>query len=170
VTADRTSFVDEPRAAEHAPAKPVAASLLRRLAALVYDALLLTGIIFVFTLLVVLVRGAHVVAPQTWWFEGCLVAIAMLFYVGFWTHGGQTLGMRAWRIRVIGRDGGPVSAARATVRFLTAWLAALPAGLGYWWSLWDPQALCWHDRLSRTRVIRVDTLADTQQRNHRNQQ
>jgi uncharacterized RDD family membrane protein YckC len=149
----------------------MSASLLRRLAALVYDSLLLAGIVFVFTLLVVLARGARVVAPQTWWFEACLLAIAMLFYVGFWSHGGQTLGMRAWRIRVLSRDGGPVSARQAIVRFFAAWLAALPAGLGYWWSLWDAEGRCWHDRLSRTRVIREDAnLTNAKQRDRSDQE
>jgi uncharacterized RDD family membrane protein YckC len=147
------------------------ASLLRRLAALAYDGLLLAGLAFVFTLLVVLGRGARVVAPQTWWFDACLLAIAMLFYVGFWTHGGQTLGMRAWRIRVISRDGEPLSATQAIARFFAAWLAALPAGLGYWWRIWDAEGRCWHDRLSRTRVIREGVnLANAKQRDRSDQE
>jgi uncharacterized RDD family membrane protein YckC len=150
---------------------PEPASLARRLAALVYDGLVLAGILLVFTLIVVLSRGARAVDPQTWWFEASLLVLVALFYLGFWTHGGQTLGMRAWRIRVVSNDGGPVSAARATARFFAAWLAALPVGLGYWWSLWDAQGLCWHDRLSRTRVIREQTsLANPEQRDRRNQQ
>ena len=150
---------------------PAPASLARRLAALVYDALLLAGILLVFTLIVVLARGARAIEPQTWWFDASLLAIVVLFSIGFWTHGGQTLGMRAWRIRVVSRDGGPVSRAQAIARFVAGWLSALPAGLGYWWSLWDAQGLCWHDRLSRTRVIREDAnLAHSKQRDRRNQQ
>ena len=57
------------------------AALLRRLAALAYDALLLTALIFVFTLLVVLARGTREIGPGTLWFEGSLVVIALLFIV-----------------------------------------------------------------------------------------
>lgn len=131
------------------------AALLRRLAALAYDALLLFAVLFVFTLVVILLRGGREIGPGTLWFEGSLIGIALLFCTVFWTRGGQTLGMRAWRIRVIAADGGAVTWQRAVTRFFAGWLAALPAGLGYWWALFDAQRRCWHDRLSGTRVIRV---------------
>jgi uncharacterized RDD family membrane protein YckC len=132
-----------------------AAPLLRRLAALAYDALLLFALLFVFTLLVLLLRGGREIGAGTPWFEGALVAVALTFCAAFWTRGGQTLGMRAWRIRVVATDGGPVSWRSAVVRFFAGWLAALPAGLGYWWALLDAERRCWHDLLSHTRVIRV---------------
>jgi uncharacterized RDD family membrane protein YckC len=128
---------------------------LRRLAALAYDALLLLALLFVFTLLVILARGGREIGPGTLWFEAGIVAIALVFCAAFWTRGGQTLGMQAWRIRVVAADGGPVTWRRAVVRFFAGWLAALPAGLGIWWALLDPQHRCWHDRLSGTRVVRV---------------
>jgi uncharacterized RDD family membrane protein YckC len=147
VTTDRLSSTDERR--------DEAAPLPRRLAALAYDALLLLALSFVFTLLAILLRGGREIRPGTLWFEACLVAIALVFCVAFWTRGGQTLGMRAWRIRVIAADGGTVNWRRATLRFFAGWAAALPAGFGFWWALLDPQRRCWHDRLSGTRVVRV---------------
>ncbi|HVJ28700.1 MAG TPA: RDD family protein, partial [Gammaproteobacteria bacterium] len=72
------------------------ASVWRRLAALCYDLLLLTALVFSFTLLVLAVRLGAPVPPGTWWFPSSLLAIAMAFFCGFWVHGGQTLGMRAW--------------------------------------------------------------------------
>jgi uncharacterized RDD family membrane protein YckC len=143
------------------PIKPDPASargpahLLRRLAALAYDALLLGALGFLFTLGAVLARGGREIPPGTIWFELSLVAIAFGFYAIFWTRGGQTLGMRAWRIRLVAAAGGDVGWGRASVRFFAAWLSALPAGLGYWWALFDRDRCCWHDRLSGTRVIRV---------------
>jgi uncharacterized RDD family membrane protein YckC len=127
---------------------------VRRLAALGYDSLLLGGVLIVFTFTVFFARGARGVPPGTLWFQLSLAAVVGLFYCSFWTHGGQTLGMRAWRIRLVREDGGRVGWGRALVRFLAAWVAVLPLGLGYWWSLFDPQRRCWHDRLSRTAVVR----------------
>jgi uncharacterized RDD family membrane protein YckC len=144
---------DPPSPAQPPPGEP--APLLRRLAALVYDALLLLALLFVFTLLVILMRGGREVGAGTPWFGGSIVAIALLFCAGFWTRGGQTLGMRAWRIRVVAANGGTISWPRAAARFFAGWLAALPAGLGYWWAWIDRERCCWHDRLSGTRVIRV---------------
>ena len=131
------------------------ASLLRRFAALVYDALLLTALVFLFTLGAVLVRGGREIQPGTIWFEISLVALAFAFCGVFWTRGGQTLGMQAWRIRLVAADGRRIGWGRSAQRFFAAWLSLLPAGLGYWWALVDRDRRCWHDRLSRTRVISV---------------
>jgi uncharacterized RDD family membrane protein YckC len=79
----------------------------------------------------------------------------VLFYTWFWTHGGQTLGMRAWRIRVHRDDGAPLRWRDALLRFGAAWLAVLPVGWGYWSSLFDAEKRCWHDRITRTRVSEV---------------
>jgi uncharacterized RDD family membrane protein YckC len=130
------------------------ASVWRRLAALCYDLLLLTALVFSFTLLVVAVRlGA--VPPGTWWFPSSLLAIAMLFFCGFWVHGGQTLGMRAWRIRVVRADGGALTWPLAAARFALGLVAAAPAGLGLWWSFLDSDKRGWHDRWTGTRVVRA---------------
>ncbi|HEX7080133.1 MAG TPA: RDD family protein [Gammaproteobacteria bacterium] len=136
-------------------AEGAAAGLPRRLAALVYDLMLLAGLLFVFTLAVFVLRGGRGVAPGTLWFQSSLGAVAMLFFTWFWTHGGQTLGMRAWRLRVVDAAGGPLGWGKALGRFFAALLSALPAGLGFWWAAIDPDKLCWHDRLSGTKVVRT---------------
>ena len=136
------------------------APLARRLAALLYDALLLLGLLFVFTLLLILARGGLAIGAGTLWYESSLVAVAFAFCGLSWTRGGQTVGMKAWRIRVVASDGGSLAWPRAALRFFASWLSLLPAGLGYWWSLVDRERCCWHDRLSGTRVIRASASAD----------
>jgi uncharacterized RDD family membrane protein YckC len=131
------------------------APLWRRLAALSYDVLLLAAVLVVIAAVVVAARGQRAVEPGTWWWQLGLGAVCWLFFAGFWAHGGQTLGMRAWRIRLEREDGGPVTLRLATVRFAAAWLSLLPAGLGFWWGWIDRERQCWHDHLSRTRVVRV---------------
>jgi uncharacterized RDD family membrane protein YckC len=128
----------------------------RRLAALCYDALLLAALAASFTLLVLAVRLGRAVPPGTWWYPLCLLAIFGAFFSGFWAHGGQTLGMRAWRIRVVrDDDGGALTWPRAAARFASGVVAAAPAGLGLWWSLLDERKRGWHDRWTRTRVVRA---------------
>lgn len=129
----------------------------RRLAALCYDLLLLAALVLSFTLLVVAVRLGRPVPPGTWWFPVCLLTVVALFFSGFWAHGGQTLGMRAWRIRVVREDGSALKWPRAAGRFALGLVAAAPAGLGLWWSLLDERKRGWHDRWTRTRVIRTTT-------------
>jgi uncharacterized RDD family membrane protein YckC len=143
------------------PASPllVPASLLKRLAAFCYDLLLLGAVIFCYTWLLLLLRGGREIPPGTLWFEVTLVAIGTVFFCGFWTHGGQTLGMRAWRIRVVRADGGPIDWPRALLRLLAAIVAALPLGLGLWWGWLDAERRGWHDRLAGTRVVRAEPPA-----------
>jgi uncharacterized RDD family membrane protein YckC len=136
------------------------ASLLKRFAAFCYDLLLLGAVIFCFTWLLLLLRGGREIPPGTLWFEAALVALGALFFCGFWTQGGQTLGMRAWRIRLVRADGGPVDWPHALLRLLAAVVAALPLGLGLWWAWRDPERRGWHDRLAGTRVVRVAPPAD----------
>ncbi len=131
------------------------APLARRLAALLSDALLLSGLLFVFTLLLIFARGGHAIPAGTIWYEAGLVAVAFAFCGLSWTRGGQTVGMKAWRIRVVALDAASVDWPRAALRFFASWVSLLPAGLGYWWALVDRERCCWHDRLSGTRVIRT---------------
>jgi uncharacterized RDD family membrane protein YckC len=141
------------------PPRVTPAPLWRRLAALAYDALLLGALVFVFTWAVLVVRGGREIPPGSLWFEVSLVLLAAIFFCGFWTHGGQTLGMRAWRIRVVCADGSPLDWKRAAVRFAAAIASLAPVGLGLWWSLRDPQRRCWHDRWAGTLVVRADVSA-----------
>jgi uncharacterized RDD family membrane protein YckC len=132
------------------------ASLLRRLAAFSYDVLVLAALILSFTLLVIVLRLGEPVPPGSVWFPLCLAALIATFFCGFWVHGGQTLGMRAWRIRVVCDDGGRLRWCSAAARFAAALVAMVPAGFGLWWSLRDHAGRAWHDRWTRTRVVRTD--------------
>ena len=136
------------------------ASLFKRCAAFSYDVLLLVGLVASFALLAVLLHG-EAIAPGSLWFQFALLAIVIVFFCAFWTHGGQTLGMRAWRIRVVAEDGAPISWPRALVRFAAGLLALLPLGLGLWWGIFDAQRRGWHDRLTSTRVVRVQSQVAT---------
>jgi len=131
------------------------ATVFRRFAAFCYDLLLLAALLMCFTFLVLALRGGRAVAPGSLWFELALLAVSMAFFCGFWLRGGQTLGMRAWRIRVVTADGGPLERLQAALRFGAAIVALLPAGLGLWWAAFDPERRGWHDRWARTRVVLV---------------
>ena len=89
------------------------------------------------------------------WFQADLYAAAYLFFGWFWTHGGQTLGLRCWKLRVIGQDGGDLNWGDAAIRFLAATLSLCAFGLGFAAALFHPQRLAWHDRLSKSRVARA---------------
>ncbi len=137
--------------------------LLRRLAAMLYDALLVLALVVVaFTLVYLpLAMGFGLENLQehpvfrtfmTLW----MLFVGVGFHIWFWTHGGQTLGMRAWRLRLFSEEGGPVSLKQALVRYGVAILSWLVLGLGFLWILFDPQKRAWHDIASHTRLLLVD--------------
>jgi len=130
------------------------AGLARRLAALTYDWVLLAGPIAIYGFVVVVLRAGEAVEPNTLWFSAGLAAIPAAFFCWFWTHGGRTLGMIAWRIEIVTVTGAPLRWPRALGRCCAALLSLLPAGLGYLWSIWDREHASWHDRLSGTRLVR----------------
>jgi uncharacterized RDD family membrane protein YckC len=134
------------------------AGLSRRIAAMLYDWLLLAGLLLVFTLLAVMLRGGAAIPPGTIWFELSLLLVVVAFFCFFWTRG-QTLGMRAWKLRIERRDGGPVSLRAALARLGAAVLSLLPLGLGFVWCVVDREGSSWHDRLSGTRIVRVSEPA-----------
>ncbi|MDH3441615.1 MAG: RDD family protein [Gammaproteobacteria bacterium] len=128
------------------------APLLRRLGAILYDGLLVLALLFLGTLPFVAIRGGEPVEPGAGTYQVVMLVIAWLFFVGFWTRSGRTLGMQSWRLQLETVDGGRPGIGAATVRFLAAILSWLPLGLGFWWQLWDEENLTWHDRLSATRL------------------
>lgn len=155
---------------------PLLARLPRRLAAIIYDGLLLIGVLVGATALALGLAAAllggeavklHNPLQANPFFQTYLLLICFFFYGGFWTHGGQTLGMRAWRLRLQRRDGRGIGWWHALLRFLIAglWLApvaylhrvfgvsvglSLAAGLGV---LLLGLALRLPDRVSETELV-----------------
>lgn len=131
--------------------------LARRLAAIFYDSWLIAGIWLLGATADTLIQAGlglgenrHPLPLQIF-----LIAAPYLFFGWFWTHGGQTLGMSAWRLRLVSSDGGPVKWRQVMVRVSVAVLSALFGGLGYLWALFHPERQCWHDLASGTRLVIV---------------
>jgi uncharacterized RDD family membrane protein YckC len=156
-------------------------TLKSRLASMVYEAMLLFGVLFIAGwLFSTLLQQRHALylrgALQDW-----LFLVLGIYFAWFWTHGGQTLAMKTWRIRLLAADGRPVNIWRAMARYLLAWLWFLP-GLALAWllgaktwmlvliplanmALWaltvylDPNRQFLHDRLAGTRLMAVTETA-----------
>ncbi len=76
------------------------------------------------------------------------------YAIASWRHGGRTLGMRPWRLRVVAADGGAAPLRALCIRYAMGTLSLLAAGLGFWWAWLDRDRLTWHDRASGTRLVR----------------
>lgn len=127
--------------------------LLRRLAAIVYDLLLLLAVLFAATAMLLPVNGGEAFSSRQVFFPLYLLAISFFFYAWFWTHGGQTLGLRAWKIKVLTFDHAPINWQQALVRFIAAIVSWAVLGLGFWWIIFDKNQRSWHDKLSKTALF-----------------
>lgn len=151
-------------------------TLKSRLASMLYEGVLLFGVLFIADwLFSTSLEQRHALhfrnAGQVW-----LFLVLGIYFIWFWRHGGQTLAMKTWGIRLVDENGRDPSYARAAVRYLLVWLWFVP-GLALAWVLgaqawmllfipmanlllWaltvylDPQRQFLHDRLAGTRLVK----------------
>ncbi|MGH8283253.1 MAG: RDD family protein [Gammaproteobacteria bacterium] len=171
---------------------PVAPGLFRRLASGFYDVIIMLAICILATFLIMPFTHGRVFesfyaqhAGVKLLYQMGLLALGYAFFGGFWTHGGQTIGMRTWNLRVLRADYAPLEWHRALIRYLTMLIPWLLVVLGFeflfnarsqpdayvlrgaaavifllalaafLWPAFDPQRLAWHDYLSGTRLVRL---------------
>lgn len=94
-------------------------------------------------------------SPLQWVLWGCCWMVTGVYAVESWRRGGQTLGMRPWRLQVVGADGTAPTRRQLWLRYAVGTVSVLLGGLGLWWALIDRQRLTWHDRMSNTRMQRL---------------
>ena len=152
------------------------AGLFRRLAALLYDILLVIAVLFIAALPLPLVEEP---VRALWWARTLeqlyLLTAWFLFFGWFWTHGGQTVGMKAWRMKLQCMNGDKPTWRDALIRFAVScgafWLLLALFGLelvsgkiafvlagvlfsfAFFWVLIDRKGRAWHDYLSRTQLV-----------------
>nr|WP_224788814.1 RDD family protein [Pandoraea terrae] len=149
----------------------------RRGLSMIYESLLLFGVLFLAGYLFSALTQQRNALMYRHAMQAWLFLVLGAYFVWFWCHGGQTLAMKTWKIRLVDTHGRAPSAGRAIGRYLLAWLWVLPAAaldwaLGLtgwasvavlvgWLTLWastmrfdrDHQFL--HDRLAGTRLVSV---------------
>ena len=135
---------------------PPRALIGHRLLALGYDLFPVVGIWFLVAAVFTLAHGDAV--RGGWLGFGEFVALWLatgLYATASWRHGGQTLGMRPWKLKVVAANGGTPSWRAAWLRYAVGTLSLLLAGAGFWWAWFDRGKLAWHDRFSATRLVRT---------------
>ncbi|CAB3773327.1 RDD family protein [Paraburkholderia humisilvae] len=169
---------DAPPALAPAPIPAPTPSVRRRLATLVYEAVILFGVVFLAGYLFSTLTQQRNGLEHRDWLAAWIGIVVGAYFVWCWTHGGQTLPMKTWRLRVVrARDGAPLSWTRAVARYLLAWLWFLPplalhpliglsvprtlAAAAVWFFAWAASARLFanrqflHDRLAGTCVVAV---------------
>ena len=132
----------------------------RRFFIICYDLFLLLALLFIITAIFnALNHGKAIDSSDALYFPLVLtlLSISYLYYAWFWTHGGQTLGLKTWRGRVIDINGGNISWKQAAIRYISSLLSIVVVGLGFIWSFINKEKKTWHDILSKSKIIDLRT-------------
>jgi uncharacterized RDD family membrane protein YckC len=138
---------------------PVPAPFLARIAAMIYESLLVTAVVFVASFIIIPVVGEMHAPWQRHLFQVYIVGVLFAYFSAFWLRSGQTLAMKTWRIRLVNPNGAPLTLKQAALRFLLALSGLLLGGIGFWWALVDRDQQFLHDRIVGTRLVRVPRKA-----------
>lgn len=130
------------------------APLWQRLLVAVYDLFPVLAILFITAAICMGITGGSLDYHAAWYRLTLLVAVGF-YYVVSWTRGGQTIGMRAWRLRVADQAGGALPLPRALLRYAVAWISLLAAGLGFLWAAFDARGRTWHDLAAGSVVVKL---------------
>jgi len=126
----------------------VTPGLARRLASMLYEAILLFAVAFFAGFAFFFASGGAAVEGRVRLAEQLLlVAVFAAYFLWCWLRGGQTLAMKAWRVRLV-----DVTPRKALLRFLLA-LLLVPTGIAIIWALFDRDRQFLHDRLAGTRLV-----------------
>ena len=140
------------------PAALPNAGVFKRFGAMLYDTLLVIALMFALTgVFLPFAEGDAIMASRqpllAAIYNLARVALVVGFFGLFWTRRGQTLGMAAWRMRLVKADGSRLTWTDVLKRLGAATVSLLPVGLGYFWLWIDRDGLTWHDRWTGTRVV-----------------
>jgi len=146
---------------------PPPATLFKRLLAIAYDLILLIALCFsvavivsIFTTFLLNDGNAITETHPYYYLNQALILITifitgLLFYIWFWSHGGQSLGMKTWMLKLVSANGGSINRKQAMIRAFAAVLSWSCLGLGFLWSLIDSKKRTWHDILSDSYLIQL---------------
>ena len=138
---------------DHPAPRAATAHLARRFGAICYEILLLAAILFAAGWVFLAVERLLPAALARPLFQLYLLAVCAVYFIYCWTHSGQTLPMKTWRIRLVTREGKALSIGRAGLRYVLALAGIALAGGGFWWALIDRDGQFLHDRVAGTRII-----------------
>lgn len=129
------------------------ATLRRRMAAMLYESLVVFSVLLIGFLLPqsVLSGFGMVFGGRALLIH--IFALLLLYFVWFWLNGGQTLPMKTWKVRLTDNAGGPLRPAQAVLRYMAAWPCLLIFGIGILWALVDKDGRFLHDRIAGTRIV-----------------
>lgn len=133
----------------HSPDMP---SIFCRLASMLYEVLLLAAVLFIAGYIFTAAFHPPLSPLLRAVFQLYLLLVVATYFIWYWLHGGQTLPMKTWRLRLVSANDQPLTLKQACWRFILALIGTL-LGFGILWALFDRERLFWHDRIAGTKVV-----------------
>lgn len=133
--------------------KPV--GIILRIGVMFYDSLLLLAVLFLVGVLIgptFNITLEHPLAPLVFYLD---LLVAFLFFAWSWTHGGQTLGLKTWKLKLVSTKGESVTWKQSLLRYLASIVCWLSFGVGFLWCYTNKDRLAWNDLWSNTRIQRI---------------
>lgn len=130
-------------------------SLPRRLLAMIYDSVILLGLLIIASAIALPFGELEKVAFKDFWFTLWLVVVCFAYFGACWRYAGMTLGMRSWHLRIVSSNDQPVSWPRCLLRFLVGIISLAALGLGFLWALIDRRNRSWHDLAAKTLLLKL---------------
>jgi len=130
------------------------AGLRRRLASMLYESLLLLGVLALTFMVPLLVIGMGLdYTPDGAILWAYIFLVLGGYFLWYWTRSGQTLAMQTWKLRIVSANGGPVPLSQGWLRYSLAWPSVCFFGVGVLWAIVDRDHQFLHDRLAGTRIV-----------------
>jgi uncharacterized RDD family membrane protein YckC len=135
-------------------AKAPLPGIVRRIASMTYESLLLLGVLSVTFMLPHLALGMGLgIALPGWVLISHIFVVMGAYFIWYWHHSGQTLAMQTWKIALTTPSGASPSLAQLALRYVVAWPSVVCLGVGLLWALIDRDRQFLHDRLAGTRLV-----------------
>lgn len=121
---------------------------------MLYDGVILLGLLIMASAVALPFGDINKAAFQDFWFTLWLLFVCFAYLAGCWRYGGMTVGMRAWRVKIVSGDGQLVSWPKCLLRLFVGIISISLFGLGILWALVDQKNRCWHDLAAGTLLIK----------------
>ena len=130
------------------------AGLRRRLASMLYEVLLLLGVLGLTFMVPLLIVGVVWQVSLPGWLEWLYIYVVLAgYFIWYWRRGGQTLAMQTWRLKLVDAETGrEVSRGKGLARYTLAWFSLLTL-VGIVWAFFDRDRQFLHDRIAGSRIV-----------------
>lgn len=133
--------------------------LVRRLAAMVYDGLVVYGLWIGITFIAVFLNKGNAIQSVGiihWIYAISLLCLAFTYFAVSWRYGGKTIGLKALKLQLVSTNPEThikgITFPQVCIRFVGAVFSVACGGLGIFWILLNRQGLAWQDKWSRTTI------------------